>query len=267
MTEDERQEILNDIKDGYIDAWDNLTIDKLFKQIEKEHEEIQQYRAIGTVEGYELAIQSSIENYNLYREYKAKVQDFEAIGTIEEFKALKEKQYDCTIKHLTNECSYKETGCSDCKGYWKIRKLLEKNVAKKSKEVHENEICIDFICPNCKEAVYGQPYRPNYCKHCGQKLDWEWKEKNMADEVKENNKQLVCEIKIDAEMMRKIIDEKMTQIELDVQKIRAKAIDEFVKLADECSGYTANCIEHDLALTIYTIHQIAEQLKAGVENG
>ena len=101
------------------------------------------------------------------------IQQYRAIGTIEEFKALKEKQYDCTIKHLTNECSYKETGCSDCKGYWKIRKLLEKNVAKKSKEVHENEICIDFICPNCKEAVYGQPYRPNYCKHCGQKLDWE----------------------------------------------------------------------------------------------
>lgn len=50
MTENERQEILKDIKDGYIDAWDNLTINELFKQIEKEHEEIQQYRALGTVE-------------------------------------------------------------------------------------------------------------------------------------------------------------------------------------------------------------------------
>lgn len=49
----------------------------------------------------------------------------------------------------------------------------------------------------------------------------------MADEVKENNKQLVCEIKIDAEMMRKIIDETVTQIELDIQGIRAKAIDDF----------------------------------------
>ena len=54
-------------------------------------EELEAYRAIGTVEGYERAIKSSIENYNLYREYKAKVQAFEAIGTIEEFKALKEK--------------------------------------------------------------------------------------------------------------------------------------------------------------------------------
>ena len=46
-----------------------------------------------------------------------------------------------------------------------------------------------------------------------------------------------------------------------LEDYRDKVIDEFVKLADECSGYTANCIEHDLALTIYTIHQIAEQMK------
>lgn len=54
-------------------------------------EEIQQYRAIGTVEGYKRAIETSKENYLLYAEYKAKVQGFEAIGTIDEFKALKEK--------------------------------------------------------------------------------------------------------------------------------------------------------------------------------
>jgi hypothetical protein len=53
--------------------------------------EIQRYRAIGTVRGYERAIETSKENYNLYREYKALLRDYEAIGTIEEFKALKEK--------------------------------------------------------------------------------------------------------------------------------------------------------------------------------
>lgn len=46
-------------------------------------------------------------------------------------------------------------------------------------------------------------------------------------------------------------------------EIRNKAIDEFVNLVNECSGYTPNCIEHDLSLTVYTIHQIAEQLKGG----
>ena len=49
MTESKREEILSDIRDGYIDEWDNLTIDELFKQIESEHKEVQQYRAIGTV--------------------------------------------------------------------------------------------------------------------------------------------------------------------------------------------------------------------------
>ena len=52
MTESEREEILSDIREGYIDEWDNLTIDELFKQIESEHKEIQQYRAIGTVSDF-----------------------------------------------------------------------------------------------------------------------------------------------------------------------------------------------------------------------
>ena len=44
-----------------------------------------------------------------------------------------------------------------------------------------------------------------------------------------------------------------------------RAIDDFVKYIDECSGWTQNCIEHDISLTVYTLHQIAEQLKEGVE--
>lgn len=39
------------------------------------------------------------------------------------------------------------------------------------------------------------------------------------------------------------------------------AINKFVNLANQCSGYTENCIEHDLSLTIYTIHQIAEGMR------
>ena len=57
-------------------------------------QEYPKFRAIGTVEGYERAIESSIENYNLYREYKTKVQEYSEIGTVEEFKALKEKTID-----------------------------------------------------------------------------------------------------------------------------------------------------------------------------
>lgn len=91
----------------------------------------------------------------------------------------------------------------------------------------------------------------------------------MADEVKENNKQLVYEIKIDAEMMRKIIDEKMAQIELDIQGIRAKVIDEFAEKLKKI-------IEKDLAnpdlmldckkcgiWKAKDIDEIAEQMKGG----
>ena len=53
--------------------------------------EIQQYRAIGTVKGYERAIETANENYYLYLEYKAKVKAYESIGTVEELQALKEK--------------------------------------------------------------------------------------------------------------------------------------------------------------------------------
>lgn len=81
----------------------------------------------------------------------------------------------------------------------------------------------------------------------------------MADEVKENNKQLVCEIKIDTEMMRKIIDEKMTQIELDIQEIRAKAIDEFAEKV--IAKYEE--LPTTLGYTEEIVREIAEQMKGG----
>lgn len=85
----------------------------------------------------------------------------------------------------------------------------------------------------------------------------------MADEVKENNKQLVCEIKIDIEMMRKIIDEKMTQIELDIQGIRAEAIDEFAeRMKDKIFNHFTyiGIIEEPADYSDY-IDEIAEELK------
>lgn len=102
----------------------------------KLNEMCKEYSAIGTVEGYERAIQSSIENYNLYREYKAKVQEFEQIGTVEEFKALKEK----------NE----------------PKKPLNDGM----------RIPFSYYCPNCKEELSDDGYEPNeeYCCNCGQHI-------------------------------------------------------------------------------------------------
>lgn len=100
-------------------------------------DEIQQYRAIGTVKGYEDAIKSSMEYYNLMKEYKAKVQDFEAIGTVEELKNLKEK-----------------------------------SEAKKPEYAPTDDSCLysQYVCPNCYIRLPN--FRRKYCQ-CGQKLDWQ----------------------------------------------------------------------------------------------
>ena len=63
------------------------------EKAEKLIKELQAYRAIGTVEGYKRAVEVSKENYYLYAEYKAKLKEYETIGTIEEFKALKENSF------------------------------------------------------------------------------------------------------------------------------------------------------------------------------
>ena len=105
---------------------------------------LNQYKEIGTVEGCKRAIEISKENYYLYLEYKAKVQEYEAIGTVEEFKALKEKNepkkplpidYENYIGIIANAKFLKGA-------YW---------------------------CPNCKHTVRSGVY----CDDCGQALDWE----------------------------------------------------------------------------------------------
>ena len=62
----------------------------------------------------------------------------------------------------------------------------------------------------------------------------------------------------------KIIDEKMTQIELDIQEIRAKAIDEFMKQVeveydnDACPGVTDWM---DYKISIRDLFRIAEEMR------
>lgn len=57
-----------------------------------------------------------------------------------------------------------------------LQEAIKKQQAIKPIEVDEREdkdsYYLAFICPACKTTVFGQPYRPNHCKHCGQKLDW-----------------------------------------------------------------------------------------------
>lgn len=105
-------------------------------------EEIQQYRAIGTVKGYERAIEVSKENYNLYREYKALLREYETIGTVKDFRNAVEiirprKPYKGSFGVLL---------CSLCGE--KVGQMVTKTI---------KEGCM------------------NFCANCGSLIDWsEW---------------------------------------------------------------------------------------------
>ena len=99
------------------------------------------------------------------------VQQLHAIGTVSEFRELKEKKHDCDIKHLFGECSYAETGCSDCVGKLRIKEVLEKATAKNPTDVRYFGEAGYYIglCPTCKN---GNNSEYEYCGDCGQKLQW-----------------------------------------------------------------------------------------------
>lgn len=103
------------------------------------------------------------------------VQQYRAIGTVSEFRELKEKKYECTIKHLTGECSYAETGCSDCVGRLKIKDALEKATAKKPKKIKRHRGGFEMEhCPNCDtdyQADRRFEVEEDYCGNCGKLLD------------------------------------------------------------------------------------------------
>lgn len=102
-------------------------------------EEVEQYRALGTVEGFQKALDSSLEYYNQMKEYKAKLQEYEAIGTVEELKEAREKQ------------------------------VAKKPIMKTVVFCDEAEdVCVCSVCESEIGLCKGQPY----CENCGSKVDW-----------------------------------------------------------------------------------------------
>lgn len=86
--------------------------------------------------------------------------------------------------------------------------------------------------------------------------------KQALEELKELRKGIkeipIATIKISKEDMQKMVDEKVAQIELDIQEIRVKAIDEFAeKLIKHISQMPSGYIGSGNVLII------AEQMKAG----
>lgn len=99
--------------------------------------EIQQYREIGTVEGYKRAVKVSKENYYLCAEYKARLKEYEAIGTVDE--------------------------CREAVERMKPKKMLNSG----------ERIPFSWYCPNCREELTddGYKYDDECCYHCGQAID------------------------------------------------------------------------------------------------
>ncbi len=113
--------------------------------------EIQQYREIGTVEDFErlayLKKRYEDETYDYCGEYGAskcelkdrveKLQEYEAIGTVEECRAAVEKQKPKKPEDVEYDYSY-------------------------------------FICPVCGDGIYvSDDYEIHkFCRNCGQAIDW-----------------------------------------------------------------------------------------------
>ena len=106
-------------------------------------------------EALDVAIQA-IEKQSMVNEILHELREYSAIGTIEEFKALKEKN---TPKKP------KKSGVTDSKGIFHAINGI-------------NGVPYD-LCPNCEinlctDGMFGgNKSGIKYCKNCGQKLDWQ----------------------------------------------------------------------------------------------
>ena len=131
-------------KDGYQDiliyqlkGFIGGMVDTHNKMIKELQEEIQQYRAIGTVEDIQLI-------FSLCKDLEIIVKKYEAIGTIEEFKALKENQRKC------EECAGCTEWMCDCAN---VRDKTIDEFAERLKEKAEEIMQNPDIMLDCKKCT------------------------------------------------------------------------------------------------------------------
>ena len=138
--------------------WDELVNEEYWQELMemaiKALEEVQQYRAIGTVE--ELIRGKRYMNIAKHHGTIGQVIDecvaYEAIGTPEECRAAMAKQAAKRALHQ---------GCYDKNGEWHEWNGI-------NGKPYE-------LCPSCKVNLCCETsldIKPKYCKNCGQKLDW-----------------------------------------------------------------------------------------------
>ena len=113
---------------------------------ERDCNELEQYREIGTVE------QVRNQKHNLEMAYKI-ISDYEAIGTVEECREAVEKQ--------------------------KPKKPIPINYQDYADKIDNAEFFEgSYFCPNCGTVLRSG----SYCNRCGQKLGWNENLEGMEDE-------------------------------------------------------------------------------------
>ena len=79
---------------------------------------------------------------------------------------------DCVMTRL-GECSYEETGCSDCRVISICKEALEKQIPIKA-EYHEPDFDVRMFswwtCGNCDCEIASVVDK--YCSYCGRRIDW-----------------------------------------------------------------------------------------------
>ena len=95
-----------------------------------------------------------------YNNAFSRLADYEEIGTVEEFKAI--KQWKSDIIESFNR--YDVNSVDELMK--RFRELTEKAEPKKPRW-HGH-----YFCPNCNSIVYVNCGKDIYCPKCGQRLDW-----------------------------------------------------------------------------------------------
>lgn len=140
-----------------------MTENEAIKELKEDYNELG--KAIPCDTGWGVAIN---EAYSIAIKALEEIQEYRAIGTVEEFKALKD------INRIADNLSKMER--------IEFKALKEKNEPKKPyiqqivKDFREHDC---YECPNCDCFVgyvsecQEEHYQDIYCPNCGQKLDWQ----------------------------------------------------------------------------------------------
>lgn len=98
------------------------------------------------------------------------IQQYRALGTVEELKSVKEEWLH-SVTDMVELRVYRNLGTVE-----ELREAREKQVSKEAVFVHPIQLNDggDYMCPTCKTGTILNAYggKSKYCPWCGQAIDW-----------------------------------------------------------------------------------------------